>query len=128
MSINNSPNERIDQICVDVSNSQEKIKSVNPQPDVLSGLDNISQNLVENEDQNDENSETSKSSSEFESLYDKYKDKSDEEVNEVESDETPAAAVPFQPADVSNEELNEMLEDLDVENEEEDGAIGNGQL
>ena len=126
--MNNSPNERIDQICVDVSNAcSQEIKSVNPQPDVLSGLDNISQNLVE-DDQNDENSETSKSSSEFESLYDKYKDKSDEEINEVESDETPAAAVPFQPADVSNEELNEMLEDLEVENEEEDGAIGTVQL
>ena len=126
--MNNSPNERIDQICVDVSNAcSQEIKSVNPQPDVLSGLDNISQNLVE-DDQNDENSETSKSSSEFESLYDKYKDKSDEEINEVESDETPvAAAVPFQPADVSNEELNDMLEDLDVE-EEENGAIASAPM
>ena len=95
---------------MDVNGSQE-IKSFNAQPpDVLSGLDNISQNIED--EQNDENS-SSKSSSEFESIYDKYKDKSDEEVNEVESDEAPAVA--YQPAEVSNDELNEMLEDLEVE-------------
>ena len=101
----------------------QEIKPINPQPDVLSGLDNISQNLVE-DDQNEENSETSKSSSEFESIYDKYKDKSDEEVNEVESEDTSAAAVAFQPAEVSNEELDDMLDDLEVE----DGAIASAPI
>ena len=71
-----------------------------PQPDVVSGLENFSDNVsqhleehfadaeqhetttstTENKD-NNSSDETSKSS-EFESIYDKFKDKSDEEVEE----------------------------------------------
>ena len=104
--------EKIEQLCMDVNGH------VNAQPDVLSGLDNISQNLVEDEP----NEDSSKSSSEFESIYDTYKDKSDEEeVNEVGTEEAPAV---FEPAEVSNDELNEMLEDLEVEASGNNSAIG----
>ena len=69
-----------------------------PQPDVVSGLENFSDNVSQHlehfteaehettttsttEKENNSSDETSKSS-EFESIYDKYKDKSDEEVEE----------------------------------------------
>ena len=66
-----------------------------PQPDVVSGLENFSDNVSQHlehftdvehettttEKENNSSDEASKSS-EFESIYDKYKDKSDEEVEE----------------------------------------------
>jgi len=94
----------------------------NPQPDVLSGLENvtISQHL-ENPDSNvnlngDESPNMSKSSSsEFESVYDKYGDKSDDEQNPAQSAEMMDNVV-FQPVQMSNEELEDMLENLENEN------------
>ena len=58
-----------------------------------------------------DSSDTSTKSSEFESIYDKYRDKSDEEVEDSFTDKNDP--VPFQPAEVSNDELNEMLDDLE---------------
>ena len=75
--------------------------------------DNISQHL-DQEISNSTNAEKDSSdtsdtkSSEFESIYDKYRDKSDEEV-----EDPPTDPVSFQPAEVSNDELNEMLDDLE---------------
>ena len=95
-------------------------EAIIPQPDVVSGLENLSDNISQHLDQEIPNSSTAEKdssdnsdtkSSEFESIYDKYRDKSDEEV-----EDPPTDPVSFQPAEVSNDELNEMLDDL------EDGA------
>ena len=92
----------------------------NPQPDVLSGLENvtISQHL-ENTDNNKNGGDISpsmskSSSSEFESIYDKYRDKSDDELQTQQAD---VDNVAFQPVQISNEELEDMLQNLEDENQ-----------
>ena len=95
------------------------------------------------------------SSSEFESIYDKYRDHSDNEQNlntsknsntesrddnfhdengtdnETISDSIPVNGVAYQPAEVSNDEFNEILESLeknDLRTEEitENETLDNG--
>lgn len=111
------------------------------QPDVLSGIiledqnDTLSQHLetleaasasvssnitAEEHSSNTSESSTKSQSSEFESIYDKYRDKSDQDTDHEEeapkvTNNDNSAAVAFQPAEVTNEELDEMIDDLEHE-------------
>lgn len=102
------------------------------QPDVLSGLmtDSLTLHLEVSEEagttspHHGDSSDTSKSS-DFESIYDKYRDKSEEEPaccdanknedTDHEIEEEAAAAAVFQSAELSNDELNQLFEQLGEE-------------